>query len=261
MHALHIMLLAASSVVADELHLYLGEGCRNSNLGTYKPVERGLCIEFDQAQSYILEKDEGVTYNLYSGGGCSQYEGQVSVSGTCLGVGTDTTGIINIGKQDKRAIRGATRDTLPKTIFRKQVDGDAWQCPNIPSNTPYYFVVQSSSAVYEEIAQRDEEIMARNFMADYNAAYQNPSGQTQVSTYNPYDSENISDPQITLEMTNGVIQDFQDQDMEALMTDLFRFRDLQRSPVRFVVQIFSGRLDLPDIPGGVMGTFEFNGER
>ncbi|KAH7401931.1 hypothetical protein DE146DRAFT_754538 [Phaeosphaeria sp. MPI-PUGE-AT-0046c] len=259
MHSLYLVLLAASSVVADELHLYLGEGCRNANLGTHAPVERGSCIEFGQAESYILEKDEGVTYNLYSGGGCSQYEGQVSVSGTCLGVGSDITGLINIGKQDRRMIRGATLKTVSKAIMKKQVDGDAWQCPS--SGTPYYFVAQSSSAVYEEIPGGDEQTMARNFMSEFTAAYQNPSGQTEVSNWTVYNGLNIEDPLITLDMTNGVIQDFQDRDMEGLVTDFFTFRDMQRSPANFVVQIFSGRLDLPDVPGGLLATFTFWGER
>ncbi|OAL06696.1 hypothetical protein IQ06DRAFT_2735 [Phaeosphaeriaceae sp. SRC1lsM3a] len=258
MHSLNLLLLAASSVVADELHLYLGEGCRNAQLGTYAPVEEGLCIKFDQAQSYILEKDDGVTYNLYSGGGCGQYEGQVSLSGKCLGVGTDITGLINIGKQDRRMIRGATRESIPKAVVTKRVDGDTMQCSSL---TPYYFVVQSSAAVHEEIPSGDERTMQNNFMADFNAAYQNPSGQTEVSTYNPYDSDNIEDPQITLDMVSGVIQDFQPQDMEDITRDLFTFRDQQRSPVNFIVQIFSGRLDLPDIPGGLLATFNFNGER
>jgi hypothetical protein len=147
MRSHHVLFFLASSVAADRLHLYRSDGCRNAKLGDYTPLEPGDCIQFDQARSYILEKDEGITYNLYSGGGCGTYEGQASVSTVCLNVGLDITGIMSIGRQDGSSIRGATRpkNTVPTTLEKKQVDGDAWQCPNIPSNSPYFFVVLSSS--------------------------------------------------------------------------------------------------------------------
>jgi hypothetical protein len=249
--ALLLIALAASHAAADQLNLYLGDGCNNSGLGVFSPVELGDCIHFDQARSYILQKNDGDVYNLYSGGGCHQYEGQVTLSGSCSPVGGDITGIMNIGQQDRRMIRGATRQSQPKGMS-KRVDGDTYQCPNVP----YFFVVTSSSAVQEEIGNEDEQDMRADFMAQFQAAYEGQSGQTEISSYSPYNGENIDDVTITLDMDRGVAQDFQPWEMYDLTTDLLEFRDRQRSPVNFLVALYSGRVDGDN---GFLGTFEFRG--
>jgi hypothetical protein len=91
---------------ADSLSLWLGTACNGADEGFTEPLPLGTCIEFDQAQSFILEKDDGNVYNLYSGGGCAQFVGEVALSGTCQAVGDSATGVINIGPQSsKRWIR------------------------------------------------------------------------------------------------------------------------------------------------------------
>jgi hypothetical protein len=246
---------AITRASADQLNLYRSEGCRNAGLGVYSPVELGNCIPFDQARSYILQKNDGDVYNLYSGGGCGQYEGQVILSGSCLGVGDDVTGIMNIGKQDPRMIRGATREIRSKDIVIRD-DGDAYQCPNVPSGAQYFFVVESSSATTEELFPEDEARMRDDFVSAFSGAYQNPSGQTEVSSFTAYDGDNIDDVTMVLDMTSGVIQDFQDQDMASLTRDLFYFRNQQRSPINFIVSVYSGRIGNV---GGILATFGFRG--
>ncbi|KAJ7198105.1 hypothetical protein GGX14DRAFT_402126 [Mycena pura] len=92
--------------VADNLSLWLGPACTGADEGYTDPLPLGKCIEFNQAQSFILKKDDGNVYNLYSGGGCAQYVGQVSLGGTCQDIGDTATAIMNIGPQDgKRWIR------------------------------------------------------------------------------------------------------------------------------------------------------------
>jgi hypothetical protein len=91
---------------ADSLSLYLGTACNGADEGFTEPLPLGTCIEFNQAQSFILEKDDGNVYNLYGGGGCAQFVGEVALSGTCQAVGDTATGVINIGPQSsKRWIR------------------------------------------------------------------------------------------------------------------------------------------------------------
>jgi hypothetical protein len=261
--ALFVIALTAFHAAADRLSLYLGDHCNNANQGNYEPVELGSCIEFNQAQSYILEKDDGVTYNLYSGGACAQYEGQVTLSGECLAKGDDITGIINIGNQGRRMIRGATRDTPSKATPSNGTvtiltDGDTYQCPNIPSGAAYFLLVQSSSATEEEVPSGDEQTMQNDFLAGFNAAYQNPSGQTQVSTFTPYDGDNFDDVQITLDMQQGVITEFQPQDMAAIVADMFTFRDQQAFPVNFLVSIYTGIPNNPD--SGLIASLFFQGD-
>lgn len=94
--------ITAQLVAADRISMWLSDMCTNANQGTREPLPLGECIEFGQAQSYILTKDEGNVYNLYGGGGCGQYEGQVSLGGICQAVGDGITGIMNIGRQDAR---------------------------------------------------------------------------------------------------------------------------------------------------------------
>ncbi|KAH7413837.1 hypothetical protein DE146DRAFT_8808 [Phaeosphaeria sp. MPI-PUGE-AT-0046c] len=264
----HLLFALAAHAVADSLSIYLGDNCSNSNLGTATPVELGTCYELGQAQSYILEKDVGSVYNLYSGGACNQYQGQVSVSNICHKVGKEITGIINIGKQDRRSmIRGATRDVPTPgqsrnvNLATKRLEGESYQCPNIHSGAYYFFVVEHSSAVQESLFE-DEENMIRNaYMAAFNSAYQNPSGQTSVRANVPeIEGTNLADPLVSLEMSSGVIQDFQLQDMQNLTDDLLTFRDMQGSPVDFTVSIYSGRLDTNDV-GGLLGTFVFRAGR
>jgi hypothetical protein len=91
---------------ADNLSLWLGTACTGADEGYTEPLPLGTCIEFNQAQSFILNKDDGNVYNLYGGGGCAQYVGQVSLGGTCQDIGDTATAIMNIGPQDsKRWIR------------------------------------------------------------------------------------------------------------------------------------------------------------
>ncbi|KAJ3534357.1 hypothetical protein NMY22_g6962 [Coprinellus aureogranulatus] len=258
-------------VAADGIHMWLSDMCTNANMGSVSPMPLGSCIEFGQAQSYILEKDAGVTYNLYGGGGCSQYVGQVSVGGICSAVGDRATGIMNIGRQDrkrwirgannllgKRAARSGLRSRNATAIeFVKRVEGDAYQCPNIPSGAEYFFVVQSSSAAHEETFADEERAIRNDFVGAFNAAYQNPSGQTRVSSFTPLGG-GIPDVQMTLDMNQGVIQDIHPIDVENLTNALFDFRDAQGDPVNFLVSIYTGRIDHPD--AGPIGEFRFDGD-
>jgi hypothetical protein len=93
------MAFAITRASADQLNLYRSEGCRYGGLGVYSPVELSNCVHFDQARSYNLQNNDGDVYNLHSGGGCGQYEGQVTLSGSCLGVRDDVTSIVNVGNR------------------------------------------------------------------------------------------------------------------------------------------------------------------
>ncbi|KAF6750044.1 hypothetical protein DFP72DRAFT_1072658 [Ephemerocybe angulata] len=240
--------------------------CTNAQQGTTSPLPLGSCIEFGQAQSYILDKDEGSVYNLYSGGGCAQYVGQVSLSGVCLAVGDDATGIMNIGPQDKRRwIRGTSpfgkrtaraQRARNETALGRRVEGDTYVCP-IPSGAEYFFVLQTSSATHQDTFADEDALIRNDFLSAFNAAYQNPSGQTQVSAITPLGGD-IEDVQMTLNMNQGVIQDIQVQDIENLTNGLFDFRDQQADPINFLVSIYTGRPDHPD--AGPIAEFHWNGD-
>lgn len=254
-----IPLLIASAVAfaaADRLSLYLSQHCTNANLGVTSPLPLGSCIEFGQAQSYILTKDTNDVYNLYSGGGCGNYEGQVSLSKTCLQVGDGITGLMNIGPQSsKLRIRGST---LPMELqaMEKRVDGDTYQCPN--TRAPYFFVVQSSSAVHEELPDLATQSRVRNdFLTQFNNAYQTHSSQDEIRSFTRYGGEYIHDVYLTLDMEQGVASDFRPQDMIGLTDSLLYFRDLQRSPIRFMVSIYSGYVNGAH---GLLGDFRFDGD-
>jgi hypothetical protein len=246
--------LTTPFVAADQLSLYLGVGCRSAGLGSYKPVPAGECIDVLQAQSYILQKDNGYTYNLYSSRDCSGLEGDVTLSG-CSSVG-EIRSIKKVPNKKRSQIRGTTSPlsskNSPEDLFVRD-NGDTYQCPNVP----YFLMVTTSSSVTEELFSRDEQTMRNDFMSAFSTAYQNPSGQTSVSSSTPYDGENIEDPAIQLRMVSGVIQDFQEREMEEIMRDLFIFRDRQRFPANFGVDIYTG---IPDGPHGVWAHLMFRGE-
>ncbi|KAJ7159029.1 hypothetical protein C8R43DRAFT_1234135 [Mycena crocata] len=260
--------IAARLAAADSISAWLSDMCTNALQFKTSPLPLGECIEFGQAQSYILDKDDGNVYNLYGGGGCAQYVGQVSFAQGCLKVGPEATAIMNIGPQDsKRWIRGANaigervaRSPRPKngTSLIPRVEGDTFQCPNIPSGTPYFFVVQSSSATHADTFADEETHIRNDFVAAFNAAYQNPSGQTQVTSFTPLGGTDIEDVQMTLDMDQGVIQDIQVQDIENLTNGLFAFRDAQADPVNFLVSIYTGFPDHPD--AGLIGQLHWNGD-
>ncbi|KAF6746963.1 hypothetical protein DFP72DRAFT_1075780 [Ephemerocybe angulata] len=263
-----LFVLAAISVQlasADRLSTWLSDMCTNANQGNTEPLPLGECIEFGQAQSYILNKDDGKTYNLFTGGGCHQYVGQVSLSGTCLATG-DATGIMNIGHQDaKRWIRGANplgkrtkrrsslRSTNNARTLERRVEGDTYQCPNVPSGADYFFVVQTSSAAHEETFPDEDRIIRNDFVGAFNTAYQNPSGQTQVTSFSPE-----PDVQMTLTMNQGVIQDIHPVDIENLTNNLFQFRNRETNPVNFIVGLYTGRIDHPD--AGLIAEFHWQGD-
>ncbi|KAH9927197.1 uncharacterized protein BXZ73DRAFT_78638 [Epithele typhae] len=251
----------AQLAAADTLLLWLGNKCTGADEGYTSPLPLGSCIEFGQAQSYILDKDDGNTYNLYSGGGCNQYVGQVALSGTCLDVGNEATGIINIGPQSKkRWIRGANaigeleaREPAPApaastnvkrspngVVIQKRVEGDTYQCPNVPSGADYFFVVQQESATHTETFGSEDNTIRNDFDSSFNSAYQNPSGQT-----------------LTLTMQQGVIQDIQSQDIDSLVSSLEDFRGGQSSPLRFVIGLYTGQINHPN--AGLIGVFDWNG--
>ncbi|KAK4498635.1 hypothetical protein PRZ48_009145 [Zasmidium cellare] len=261
--------MAASIVSADKLSLYLGGNCNNAILDSVSPLDPGSCIEIGQGQSYVLTKDDDIVYNIYSGGRCSQYEGQITLSGGCSPGGEGITGLMCIGAQSakrstnidesKRAASEKRKAKLQRARIdvEKRVDGDTYQCPNIPSGADYFFVVTTSSAVEEQVGGGDEQTMENDFMAQFNAAYQNPSGQTSVSSYTPYTGDDIDDVTISLNMEQGVIQDIQPQDMESLTDSLMTFRDQQRAPINFLVSLYTGRVDNV---GGLIANFRWNGD-
>ncbi|KAF6751829.1 hypothetical protein DFP72DRAFT_850344 [Ephemerocybe angulata] len=256
--------LTAHLAAADRLSTWLSDMCTNANMGTTDPLPLGRCIEFGQAQSYILKKDPGNVYNLFQGGGCSQYVGQVSLSGRCLAVGDRATGIMNIGPQDaKRQIRGANtlgrreKRKRNEPALEKRVEGDTYQCPNIPSGADYFFVVQRSSAVHGDTFADEDSHVRNDFVSAFNAAYQNPSGQNQVSSYTPLGGE-VEDVQMTLTMNQGVIHDISPVDIENLTNSLFDFRDRQGDPLNFLVSVYTGRVDHPG--AGPIAEFHWNGD-
>ncbi|KAF6745797.1 hypothetical protein DFP72DRAFT_855982 [Ephemerocybe angulata] len=315
--------LTAHLVAADRLSTWLSDMCTNANMGTTDPLPLGRCIEFGQAQSYILKKDPGNVYNLFQGGGCSQYVGQVSLSGRCLAVGDRATGIMNIGPQDAKRHTGSMDQyfrckccgnsweianyiiTISGTKYagnmlrtfidyfvwkifpgkivcparsarsganplgrrekrkrnepalEKRVEGDAYQCPNIPSGADYFFVVQRSSAVHGDTFADEDSHVRNDFVSAFNAAYQNPSGQNQVSSYTPLGGE-VEDVQMTLTMNQGVIHDISPVDIENLTNSLFDFRDRQGDPLNFLVSIYTGRVDHPG--AGPIAEFHWNGD-
>lgn len=141
--------------------------------------------------------------------------------------------------------------------MEKRVDGDTYQCPNVPLGADYFFAVSHSGAKDETVGKRDETIIRNDFVSVYDAAKQNPSGQTTLSSFTPYHGESTHDMGMTLGMEQGVIQDFHPIDMESLTADLMTFRDQQRSPIHFLVPIYSGRVNNV---GGLVATFRWNGD-
>ncbi|KAJ7262120.1 hypothetical protein C8J57DRAFT_1513901 [Mycena rebaudengoi] len=265
---------------ADNLSLWLGPGCHGADEGYTEPLPLKTCIEFNQVQSFILNKDDGNVYNLYGGGGCLQYVGQVSLGGTCQDVGDTATAIMNIGPKDgKRWIRGANPlaertarasvDGWPIELskravvspndvtIQKRVEGDTYQCPNVPSGAAYFFAVQSSSAAHTETFADENTLIRNNFDRDFHAVYQNPSGQTTVSSYTPLGGIDIDDVQVTLTMQQGVVQDIQDQDIDSLMSSLNYFRSRQSNPVNFLVSLYTGVIGHPH--AGIIATWRWNG--
>ncbi|KAJ7500906.1 hypothetical protein B0H11DRAFT_2225288 [Mycena galericulata] len=266
---------------ADSLSLWLGTACNGADEGFIEPLPLGTCIKFDQAQSFILEKNDGNMYNLYSGDGCAQFVGEVALSGTCQAVGDSATAVMNIGPQSsKRWIRGATApgERVARVAFdgssaelnqrtvlspngvqiQKRLEGDTYQCPNVPSGAAYFFVVQSESATDEETNPDEDTIVRNDFDSAFQAAYQNPSGQTTVSSFTPLDAGNIQDVQVTLTMQEGVIQDIQGQDIDSLMSSLNDFRGGQSSPINLLVSLYTGIVGHPD--AGIIATWHWNGD-
>lgn len=157
-------------------------------------------------------------------------------------------------EQQAECSKRRTTITQDPRALQKRVDGDTYVCPN----APYFFVVESSTATQEDIGNRNETIMRNDFMSSWNAEYQNRPGQTEVSSFTPYDGENIEDVTIALEMDQGTISYISPPEMESLTEDLFVFRNQQRWPIGFVVGIYTG---LPDRPGaGLNGHSRFLGD-
>ncbi|KAJ7902239.1 hypothetical protein B0H13DRAFT_1882723 [Mycena leptocephala] len=214
---------------ADNLSLWLANACTGADEGYTEPLPLGTSIEFNQAQSFILNKDDGNVYNLYGGGGCAQYVGQVSLGGTCQDVGDAATAIMNIGPQDTHpSVDGSSvelnkRTSVPPNgaTIQKRVEGD------------------SSSATDTEMFGDEDTHIRNDFDSALHAAYQNPSGQITVSSFTPL-SGDINDVQVTLTMQQGVIQDIQDQDIDSLMSSLNDFRGGQSSPINFLVSLYTG---------------------
>jgi hypothetical protein len=98
--------------------------------------------------------------------------------------------------------------------------------------------------------------MRDDFVSAFSREFQNPTGQTDVSSFTAYYGENIDDVTLVLDMTSGVIQDFQDQDMLSLTRELFTFRNEQLFHISFIVSIYSGRIGNT---GQILATFGFRG--
>jgi hypothetical protein len=122
--------------------------------------------------------------------------------------------------------------------IQKRVEGDTYQCPNVPSGADYFLVVQSSSATDTETFGDEDNLIRNGFDSAFHAAYQNPSGQTTVSSYTPLGG-GVDTVQVTLTMQQGVIQDIQDQDIDSLMSSLNDFRGSQSSPINFLVSLYN----------------------
>ena len=147
----------------------------------------------------------------------------------------------------------------PKGVpILKRVEGATYQCPNVPSGAAYFFVVQSESATDEETNADEDTIIENDFNSQFQAAYQNPSGQTTVSSFTPLDAGAIQDVQVTLTMQEGIIQDIQGQDIDSLMSSLNDFRGGQSSPINFLVSLYSGIIGHPD--AGIIATWRWNGD-
>ena len=127
----------------------------------------------------------------------------------------------------------------------------------MPSGADYFFVVQSSSATHTETFSDEDTHIRNDFDSAFHAAYQNPSGQTTVSSYTPLGGD-IPDVQVTLTMQQGVIQDIQDQDIDSLMSSLNQFRGDQSSPLNFLISLSTGRVGQPD--AGIIATWHWNGD-
>ncbi|KAJ7500932.1 hypothetical protein B0H11DRAFT_1908784 [Mycena galericulata] len=142
--------------------------------------------------------------------------------------------------------------------IQKRLEGDTYQCPNVPSGAAYFFVVQSSSATDEETDPDEDSTIRNDFDSAFQSVYQNPSGQTTVSSYTPLSAGNIEDVQVTLTMQEGVIQDIQGQDIDYLMTSLNDFRGAQSSPINFLVSLYTGIVGHPG--AGIIATWHWNGD-
>ncbi|KAI5357244.1 hypothetical protein Slin14017_G122530 [Septoria linicola] len=262
----------ASIVAADSLSTYQGSACHGANQALVSPLGLGECIPFGSVGSYILTKDDGNTYNLFSGENCDQYEGQVALSGICTTLDADApsraTHVMNVGPQSKKRasvkpkaikkIRG-TNPAFPRrddvTFSRsgfpilKRVDGDVYQCPN----TPYFFVVTSSSAVKVETTIDEDTQIESTFDAAFARAYEQ-GGQTTVQ------SESVGDQgetiRITLEFTQGTANFIAPEEADPLINGFNEFRDNQQSPGEFFVSIFTGTPDHPDNTGA-FATFQW----
>ncbi|KAF8913305.1 hypothetical protein CPB85DRAFT_571739 [Mucidula mucida] len=260
--------LLAGRAVGDAIHLYLGANCNGEQLGTTSPLLPGTCIDFGQAQSYILEEDDGITYNLYSGDGCSQYVGQTSFSG-CMGVGPDATHIVNEGKQAKRSFlprtipgRGVPPKASPYMSRRgvpilKRVEGDTYQCPN--TSGAYFFVVQQTSAVHGEDGATsfdEEQQIESDWTAAFNRVYNANNGGTTVNSESAGSQGEYLHAQLTV--TEGVIHDIHPEDADPLITALNDFRDQQNNPFTFVVGVYTGVVGHPD--AGLIGNFRWFAE-
>ncbi|KAF8207464.1 hypothetical protein K438DRAFT_1962387 [Mycena galopus ATCC 62051] len=220
--------------------------------------------------------------SLWLGTACTGAdEGYTDLSRSGPAADARTTAIMNFGPQDsKRWIRGANALAEPAAgasvdgssaqpskravvsrngvTIHKRVEGDTYQCPNVPSGAAYFFVVQSSSATDTETFGGDEDTQIRNdFDAAFNAEYQNPSGQTSVSSYTPLGGD-IDDVQVTLTMQQGVIQDIPVQDIDSLMSSLNDFRGAQSSPINFLVSLYTGVIGHPD--AGLIAAWNWNGD-
>jgi hypothetical protein len=254
-----VTLAFATLAVADSLSLYLGPNCNGADEGGYNPIPLGECIAFGQSQSYIIEEDAGVTYNLYSGEGCSQYVGQTSFSG-CMPVG-EATHVVNEGKQKRaptiRGRRPMAARSPPSDISRrgvkvqKRVVGDSYQCPN--TNGAYFFVVQQSSATTEEIDASAEVQIEGTFASAFNQVYNANNGGTEVNSETA--GPQGEDIRVQLTVTEGVIHNIHPNDADPLITALNDFRDQQRFPVEFTVGLYTGVIGHPD--AGLIGNFRW----
>jgi hypothetical protein len=138
-------------------------------------------------------------------------------------------------------IRGAMREIRSKDKLVRN-DGDAYRYPRVPIGAEYFFIVESSSVTTEEGPREVEATMRDDFVSAFSREFHNPTGQTDVSSFTAYPGENIDDFTLVLDMTSGVIQDFQDQDMPSLTRNLFIFRNEHCFHISFIVSIYPGRI-------------------
>jgi hypothetical protein len=145
----------------------------------------------------------------------------------------------------------------PKGVpIQKRLEGDTYQIQG-PSGAPYFLVVTGQSATTEETNAAEDTLVENGFMSAFDAAYQNPSGQTSVTAVVQVDDPPIQSVVASINMDNGVIQEIQPQDMEEIMGALNDFRGGVGAPILFAVALYTGIIGVAG--AGLIANLVWNG--